>query len=172
MRTENRLTTFTTTDGKVITTRSALEARWLIFFDRIGLNAQYEPIVFDVYTPDFFIEGLGYIEIKPTLQLLTTESAQRIERTAREYPANKYYAFISNRVGFELNAMWQGNQLFAVPGKLMFEIIRKVVNSTSSLASLSNIAAFMQIAIDHANAVKLDHFVSVAKITELHRILA
>lgn len=50
--------------------RSRLEARWAVFFDELGLRWNYEPEGFELpcgtkYLPDFFIEKIGYVEIKP-----------------------------------------------------------------------------------------------------------
>lgn len=59
--------------------RSRLEARWAVFFERLGLKWEYEPEGFDLscyqplgyklssyaYLPDFWLPGLGlYVEIK------------------------------------------------------------------------------------------------------------
>lgn len=50
--------------------RSRLEARWAVYFDKIGLQWDYEQEGYILsngkyYLPDFFIPGFGYIEIKP-----------------------------------------------------------------------------------------------------------
>lgn len=49
--------------------RSRLEARWAVFFDRLGLTWQYEPEGFELvtgrYLPDFLVEGV-WVEVKPT----------------------------------------------------------------------------------------------------------
>lgn len=51
--------------------RSRLEARWAVFFDRIGIPFTYEPEGFDLggtwYLPDFYCDiGEGcWIEVKP-----------------------------------------------------------------------------------------------------------
>ncbi len=59
---------------KGIEYRSRLEARWAVFFERIGLDAQYEPFEIEnnglTYTPDFLaMNGFNgknpIIEIKP-----------------------------------------------------------------------------------------------------------
>jgi hypothetical protein len=53
--------------------RSRLEARWAVFFDKIGLEWLYEPEGFDLgeigwYLPDFYLpDWKSYIEIKPTI---------------------------------------------------------------------------------------------------------
>lgn len=66
-------------DGVVF--RSMLEARWAKFFSLIGLQWIYEPETFnrgkDQYRPDFLVEGLGYVEIKPEIRFLE-ESGKRI----------------------------------------------------------------------------------------------
>ena len=50
--------------------RSRLEARWAIFADTLGLQWTYEPEGFELYDgsrylPDFLVDGIGWIEIKP-----------------------------------------------------------------------------------------------------------
>lgn len=50
--------------------RSRLEARWATFYDALGLGWVYEPEGYILedgawYLPDFKIEGIGWIEIKP-----------------------------------------------------------------------------------------------------------
>jgi len=54
--------------------RSRLEARWAAFYDKLGVKWAYEEEGFDLrfdanesvfYLPDFHLEGIGYIEIKP-----------------------------------------------------------------------------------------------------------
>lgn len=73
-----------TFNGKQTVFRSHLEARWALFFDRRGMAWDYEPFKFPVqrggtYTPDFRVEGIGIIEVKPTLDHLA-ESVDRIEQ--------------------------------------------------------------------------------------------
>ena len=51
------------------TFRSRLEARWAVFFNKIGLKWDYEIEGFELedgtwYLPDFYIPEFGYIEIK------------------------------------------------------------------------------------------------------------
>ncbi len=168
MRIENRLTVFNLQDGTAITTRSALEARWSIFFAKLGLKWKYEPATLDYYTPDFTVEGLGFIEIKPTLDMFIEESADRIKKTASTYPAEKFFGFIGSRVSLELVALYQGDKIYAPTYQQMMLMIQKVA---TSCILLPNVPEYMQAAMNHANSAKLDHFVSVAKITELSRIL-
>lgn len=56
-----------------VTFRSRLEARWAVFFDRLGVAWRYEPEGYHLddigekYVPDFYLpRELLYIEIKPT----------------------------------------------------------------------------------------------------------
>jgi hypothetical protein len=54
--------------------RSRLEARWAVFMDTLGVRWRYEPEGFTLddgtrYLPDFFVDGIGWIEIKPTADL-------------------------------------------------------------------------------------------------------
>lgn len=64
--------------------RSRLEARWSVFFDALGLRWRYEPEGFELpggkYLPDFWVDGIGWIEIKPTEP--TTEERIRIAALA------------------------------------------------------------------------------------------
>ena len=54
--------------------RSRLEARWALFFDRVGIAWDYEPEGFSLpvngrYLPDFWLpESACYVEIKPFLK--------------------------------------------------------------------------------------------------------
>jgi hypothetical protein len=53
--------------------RSRLEARWAVFFDRLGVEWEYEPEGFELkdgtkYLPDFYLpkfEGGCWVEVKP-----------------------------------------------------------------------------------------------------------
>lgn len=99
-------------------TRSQLEARWVIFFRELGLQWQYEPITLrggeHSYTPDFHIDGFGYVEIKPTLGLFIQESAKRIASVAKANPDLNIYAFIGESVSLEGVALYHGKKLFSV----------------------------------------------------------
>jgi hypothetical protein len=66
--------------------RSRIEARWAVFFTRLGLDWEYEPQGFSVgpthelwYLPDFLLPKLGmYIEVKPaTPDVLDPEGVKR-----------------------------------------------------------------------------------------------
>lgn len=81
-------------NGERIAYRSKLEARWSLFFDELGFTWQYEPFRFLLdgkkftYTPDFEVDGVGIIEVKPTWEML----ADSITRIA------PYIAKTKNRV--------------------------------------------------------------------------
>jgi hypothetical protein len=47
--------------------RSRLEARWAAFFHYLGWDAEYEPVDFDGWIPDFALYGarVVYVEVKP-----------------------------------------------------------------------------------------------------------
>lgn len=88
-------TVIRTRAGERVALRSRLEARWATFFDVAGLNWTYEPVRFDLgngltYTPDFFVEGVGYYEIKPTYEHLV-ESEDRIARFIELGGADRVY---------------------------------------------------------------------------------
>jgi hypothetical protein len=70
-------------NGKVIQTkykgyhfRSRTEARWAVFFDKLGVKYEYEPEGFELpngkcYLPDFYLPefgGGGYFEVKPDVE--------------------------------------------------------------------------------------------------------
>jgi hypothetical protein len=57
------------TEYKGRTYRSRLEARWAAFFDLLGWEAEYEPMDFGSWSPDFLIRNFGgsdvLVEVKP-----------------------------------------------------------------------------------------------------------
>ena len=60
--------------GKTIF-RSTLEARWAFFFDQLMLNWTYEPKRHGFghgysFTPTFFVQEIGWIEVKPSVDEL------------------------------------------------------------------------------------------------------
>lgn len=101
---EARPTALVFANGRRVVFRSRLEARWATYFEKMGFAWKYEPFRFQLagggstaYTPDFEVEGIGVIEIKPTCETLA-ESIARIER---------YIAETGNRVHF-----WFGSRPF------------------------------------------------------------
>jgi hypothetical protein len=98
-RTYAQPTAIVTRSGERVTCRSRLEARWATYFDIAGLNWTYEPVRFELdngltYTPDFFVEGIGYFEIKPTFEHLV-ESEDRIARFIALGGADRVYLISS-----------------------------------------------------------------------------
>lgn len=165
MRTTSRLTVFTLSDGSTITTRSALETRWAIFFNELRLTWEYEPDYFSSYLPDFKVDGLGYVEIKPTLALLISESSDKIRAAALERLGVKIYAFIGEQVSFNTIALYQGDRIFAPTQDEMGEAFREIRDERFE-------ASQFWFAMNRANRAKLDHFVSVRKVIELERLTA
>lgn len=72
-------------NGKRTVFRSRLEARWATYFASRSLQWEYEPFKFPIggkgatYTPDFKVDGIGIIEVKPYFDALA-DSVDRIER--------------------------------------------------------------------------------------------
>lgn len=106
------------------TTRSTLEARWAIFFRELNLRWKYEPTTLHhegcSYSPDFHVEGFGYVEIKPTLQLFITETSSRLARIAASYPDRLFYVFCSPHVSLDYAALYQGDKIFAPTPQQMY----------------------------------------------------
>ena len=155
MRTiESRLTVFTFADGSEITTRSALESRWAIFFNELRLKWKYEPCRLGTYLPDFEVEGLGFVEIKPTLALLISESSRKIQRAARQFPEHKFYVFIGGQVSLGLMAMYQGKSIFALIYNNLVHILYKLQFPSCDLKLYF---ANLELCKHRANRAKLDH---------------
>ena len=58
------------TTYKSIEFRSRLEAKWAVMFDHLGWTWEYEPIDFNGYIPDFYIDfgrRSYFVEIKPAM---------------------------------------------------------------------------------------------------------
>ncbi len=174
MRTERKLTVYTLADGTSITTRSALETRWAIFFNELGLKWHYEArkLTFNGggwYTPDFLVEQLGFVEIKPTLDLLISESSKRIERAARNCTTKKIYCFVGERVSFDTVAMYEGKSIFAPTYVDMIRILFAIRHpaESSEFAEHRTFSAVVEMCMNRANRAKLDHFVNIGKVIEL-----
>jgi hypothetical protein len=152
MRTKHRNATIYDT-----TTRSTLEARWAIFFRELGLIWQYEPVVLRgkgcSYTPDFHVAGLGYIEIKPTLELFIEESSDRIEKIAKENPDLSIYAFCCGCVSLDLVALYKDDKIFSPTYRQICK--RLLLARTKEILSLEAQDAYISRALRIANATKL-----------------
>jgi hypothetical protein len=157
-------------DGTSITTRSALEARWAILFTELGLLWEYEPFRLGAYLPDFRVEKLGFVEIKPTLDLLIAESSVKISKVCRDDTSQKVYAFCGEHVSFDTVALYQHNAIFAPTHKKMIQIFREITAIPTSFTGFNEYGLKIEIAMNRANRAKLDHFVSVGKVLELETI--
>ncbi len=78
--------------------RSRLEARWAVFFDSLpGVKWDYEPEGFELegglrYLPDFKVNYLGWVEIKPDLELITDEEWKKMNAFAQQAcPKNNFW---------------------------------------------------------------------------------
>ncbi|WP_097082093.1 hypothetical protein [Rhodobacter sp. JA431] len=66
-----------------VTYRSRTEARWAVFFDRLGVSFEYEPRQIQlsdgrVYTPDFYIKDFDvFVEVKPDNREIILEEADK-----------------------------------------------------------------------------------------------
>lgn len=142
-------------------TRSRLEARWAIFFRELNLPWRYEPEKLygtgRVYTPDFRIEGFGYVEIKPTLELFIEESAKKVIAIAEANPQFRIYGFISDHVEIGQTVLYKGDKLFAPEPQHIYRLLsnaRKNINLLSIEDQDSDIKRAMQI----ANSTKFDEW--------------
>ena len=74
--------------------RSRLEARWAVFFDKVGVEYEYEMEGFSLpngknYLPDFYIPSMDlYVEVKPKLELLTDNELIKIDGFALDGEKN------------------------------------------------------------------------------------
>jgi hypothetical protein len=55
------------TTYKGVKFRSRLEARWAVMFDKLGWHWRYEPLDLDGWIPDFIINDVLPVEVKPYL---------------------------------------------------------------------------------------------------------
>jgi hypothetical protein len=130
---------------KGVVTRSTLEAHWAKFFDLAGLEWHYEPRVFllgdgTTYRPDFYVEGLGYIEIKPSIEAFTL-IREKIRRFLFDYPDIILYLFPASRVFLrDVFFFHQGKILHLNTGAIVFRLARlRCAQTGLSLADCSNI---------------------------------
>lgn len=162
MRIRNRSATVFDT-----TTRSMLEARWAIFFRELKLKWKYEPTILragsTTYTPDFHVEGFGYIEIKPTLELFIAETSQRIKKIAAVYPTLKFYAFCASYVAIQDVALYHGSQLFAPTFHQIYKLISEARKGGDRLTDYQQ-SADIKRAMAIANTSRLNEWTSSKEI--------
>ncbi len=162
MRTKHRSTTVYDT-----TTRSMLEARWAIFFRELNLKWKYEPTTLRAghtsYTPDFHVEGFGYVEIKPTLELFIAESSQRIKKIAAVYPPFKIYVFCASYVAFQDIALYHGPKLFAPTFHQVYRLLSEAREGGGRLTDYQQ-SADIRRAMAIANTTRLNEWSSTKEI--------
>jgi len=140
------------------TTRSMLEARWAIFFRELGLKWKYEPTTLHhkgvSYTPDFEVDGLGYVEIKPTLELFIAETAERLSKIAASFPEHSFYVFCCGHVSLVWGtALYKGTTIYAPTVKQMCVAITKARGITLSIQATQD--AYIRRAETIANGTRL-----------------
>ncbi len=146
-----------------------LEARWAIFFRELNLKWKYEPIVLRTgatsYTPDFHIEGFGYIEIKPTLELFIAETSQRIKKIVAVYPAFKIYAFCASYVAIQDVALYHGEKIFAPTLHQVYKLLSEAREGGDRLTDYQQ-SADIKRAMAIANTSRLDEWTSSKEIVQ------
>jgi hypothetical protein len=83
----NTYTAYKRKNGRTVVFRSRLEAKWAFIFDSLNYEWSYEPCHVKLpfsrfYIPDFFIRGIGFLEIKPNPKFLIEESFQKINEAS------------------------------------------------------------------------------------------
>lgn len=154
-----------------VTIRSALEARWATFFSAFGLKWEYEPTSFRLrdghtYTPDFKIEGLGWLEVKPTVGLLK-ESVRKMQQWFSEHPDLELYAFCSDRPRFRHGevVMFSKRKIYLPNEEQICAKLTRARDNTSTAILHDAIQA----ALVSANVARIDHMVAVADQFTLNR---
>jgi len=142
--------------------RSTLEARWATFFSSVGLKWQYEPETFELeqkrhYTPDFYVEDLGWIEIKPTLKHFS-ESWLRLKLFCRLKPDFTAFLFPGDFVGFRDVLRFHQGQIYRPSTQQMLKAIALIRHGKSKV-KMEIIYAAINAAMQHANVVKISHTV-------------
>ena len=78
--------------------KSRLEAKWAVFFDKLGINAIYEPVTSTYngykYTPDFYL--ISKVVFEPNM----THSGILVEIKPTE-PTEEYIDFVNNMIDFD-----------------------------------------------------------------------
>jgi hypothetical protein len=90
--------------------RSKTEAKWAVFFDRIGIRWEYEPqgYTFENYSylPDFYLpDRQMYVEIKPQDETVIKENTQRW-LTFRKYIGKPLLVLAGHPWNYEFHAVY------------------------------------------------------------------
>lgn len=85
----------TDVEGTIL--RSRTEARWVVFFKRLGVSFQYEPERIELtngesYLPDFYLpEFKAYLEVKADSEDIVTAEAARARQLAADRPGQRMW---------------------------------------------------------------------------------
>jgi hypothetical protein len=97
--------------ASVVLHRSRLEARWALFFDNLGVKADYEPQGFatdgEPYLPDFVIEaalGILWAEVKPNWDA-DSDGIARWHRFANRRPMPSRAILLTGPPSLDLNVV-------------------------------------------------------------------
>ncbi len=147
-------------------TRSTLEARWAIFFHELNLKWKYEPTTLCAgnvyYTPDFEVARLGYIEIKPTLDLFISETSERVKKIAAANPEIQIFVFCGDRVEISTTALYQRDKIYApTPQQMRHKI---TLAAPGGLNTPDAESAYINRATMIANATKFNEWQSMSEI--------
>jgi hypothetical protein len=157
-----------------ITMRSTLEARWAVFFDELGLSWQYEPERFRfgklIYTPDFFVAGLGYVEIKPSLSLFIGQTRDRLEGFSEAFPLEAIYVCLGNGVKLNETAKYQAGKVYA-PTFLQMAHLLIHARDSRERHRRDEVLSAICLAIQRANKWKANHFVAVGQILTKEKVI-
>lgn len=88
------------TEYKGITFRSQTEARWAVFFDRLGVEYLYEPEKIElstgqIYIPDFYIKDFNaYFEVKPADDRIVSDECYKARLLAHDRPKQRVWLAI------------------------------------------------------------------------------
>jgi len=88
------------TEYQGITFRSQTEARWAVFFDRIGVTYKYEPERIqlssgEIYIPDFYIKDFeAYFEVKPSNEQIVSEECRKARLLSHDKPGQRVWLSI------------------------------------------------------------------------------
>lgn len=144
--------------------RSTLEARWATFFSALSFPWTYEPESFVLadkwrYTPDFHVEHLGYVEVKPTLAHLR-ESWPRIKRFTQLYPEKVLYLFPGDRVYFRDVIRFQGQSIYRPTIRQMF-VTLALIRHANSKVPYGTICDAINVAQQTANSATISHLIPI-----------
>jgi hypothetical protein len=156
-----------------ITMRSTLEARWAVFFDELGLSWEYEPERFRfgklIYTPDFLLPGLGYVEIKPSLDLFIEQTSNRLKAFSRAFPNKEIYVCLGEGVNLNETVKYKGGKIYA-PTFLQMAHALIHARDGKERHQQNEVLSVICHAIKRASDWKANHFVSTGAILALEVI--